>query len=262
MTLDTRWRAGGISVAGFAHVEEGVPCQYAHAFRIRDDGGLVAAVADGAGSAAKSHIGAQAYVSAVVDYFSAEPNLASMTEETMAAAFIDEINATTRRLVEAGIDEGAGSDAASSDFAATIIMVAGHENGGAFLHVGDGAGVALKLAESAEAVISKPQNGEYANETYFVTMETWENYLRITHFDTAFDTVLLMSDGVTPMAMTKGCEAPFTSFVRPVIEYLLKADPEVGESTLRNTLTQDKVRAITGDDKTLFWASKPLRPET
>jgi len=62
--------------------------------------------------------------------------------------------------------------------------------------------------------------------------------------------------------MTKGCEAPFTSFVRPVIEYLLKADPEVGESTLRNTLTQDKVRAITGDDKTLFWASKPLRPET
>jgi hypothetical protein len=262
MTTDIHWKAGGISVAGFAHEEDDIPCQDAYAFKIRDDGWLVAAVADGAGSVAKSHIGAQAYVSAVVGRFAAEPDLSAMTEEAMVGSFIDEINSTTQILLDTDVDGATLSDVSRSEFAATIVMVVGHADGGTFFHVGDGAGVALKLMNFADAVISKPQNGEYANETYFVTMDDWEDHLRITSFDNTFDTVVLMSDGVTPMAMTKGCEAPFPSFVRPVIEYLLKADPEVGQTTLHNTLTQDKIRAITGDDKTLFWASQLSPPET
>ena len=257
--MDMRWKAGGISVAGFAHIDEGIPCQDAHAFEMRDDGWFVAAVADGAGSAAKSHTGAQAYVSSVVSYFATQPELPSMAEDVMAAAFIREIDATTRRLVEADGDEPV--NLSKSDFAATVIMVVCHQEGGAFFHVGDGAGVALKLADMALSVVSKPENGEYANETYFVTMDGWEEHLRVTAFDSTFDTVLLMSDGATPMAMTKGCEAPFPEFVRPVINFLQKAAPENGVAALRNTLTRDQVRTITGDDKTLVWALKPLSPE-
>jgi hypothetical protein len=262
MTMDMHWKAGGISVAGFSHVDEGIPCQDAHAFKIRADGWLVAAVADGAGSAVKSQIGAQAYVSAVVDRFSAEPDLPTMTDEAMVASFIDEVNSTTQILLDTGVDEGAPTEVSRSDFAATIVMVVGHQDGGRFFHVGDGAAIALKLTDSAEATISKPQNGEYANETYFVTMDDWEDHLRVSSFANTFDTVLLMSDGVTPMAMTKGCEAPFPSFVRPVVEYLLKVDSEVGQAALLKTLTQDKIRAITGDDKTFFWASKASPSKT
>ena len=135
--MDMRWKAGGISVAGFAHIDEGIPCQDSHAFEMRDDGWFVAAVADGAGSAAKSHTGAQAYVSSVVSYFSTQPELPSMAEDVMAAAFIREIDATTRRLVEADGDEPV--NLSKSDFAATVIMVVCHQEGGAFFHVGDGA---------------------------------------------------------------------------------------------------------------------------
>lgn len=258
MTSEMHWKAGGVSVAGFAHEEDDIPCQDAHTFKIREDGYLIAAIADGAGSAAKSHIGAEAYVGAVVDRFSAASDLPSMSEDAMTAAFVEAINATTRSLIETD----AAAEISSADFASTIVMAVADQDGGMFFHVGDGAGVALKLADPAEAIVSKPQNGEYANETYFVTMDGWEDHLRVTSFGGTFDTVLLMSDGVTPMAMTKGCEAPFVSFVRPVLEYLSKADPEVGRNTLRNTLTQDKIRAITGDDKTLIWASKQLPPET
>ena len=253
MASHMHWKAGGVSVAGFDHEEDDIPCQDAHAYKIRNDGWLIAAVADGAGSARKSHIGAQAYVEALVNHFSAEPNLSSLPVGHVTDAFIVSVNTVTRELVETY----ASADISRSDFAATIVMVISNSDGGMFFHVGDGAGAALKLADPSEAAISEPQNGEYANETYFVTMDNWEDHLRVTPFDSGFDTVLLMSDGVTPMAMTKGCKSPFLSFVRPVIQYLLKVDAEVGQDALRNTLTLDKIRAVTGDDKTLFWASKP-----
>lgn len=255
MSFNAKWKAGGISVAGFSHIEEGIPCQDAYAFEIREDGWLVGAVSDGAGSASMSHIGAEAYVSAVVRRFSDEPELATWSSEKMAATFIDEINATSLRLVEQHADEGELEQISKADFAATFVMLIANEAGGHFLHVGDGAGAALTLSDMESVAISKPENGQYANETYFVTMDAWEEHLRVTPFGAAFDTVLLMSDGVTPMAMTKGCEAPFPSFVGPVIEYLLKTELEKGQAALENTLSREQVRAVTGDDKTLFWAS-------
>ena len=128
-------------------------------------------------------------------------------------------------------------------------------NGGAFFHVGDGAGAAFTQISDLETTVSKPQNGEYANETYFLTMDDWEDYLRITPFDEFSDTILLMSDGVTPMAMSQGCAAPeFKNFVNPVIKFLRDNDNSTGETGVTNTLSGDNVRKITGDDKTLLWA--------
>lgn len=254
MNTDIRWRVGGISVAGFSHIEDGIPCQDAHAYKVRDDGWLVAAVSDGAGSATYSHIGAAAYVSAVVDNFCDDPNLPALSEDRISAGLIKVIDATTHKLVGNHSHDDNSSEASKSDFAATIIMIICNENGGAFYHVGDGGGTVFELANLEHAVTSKPQNGEYANETYFLTMDNWQDYLRITPFEKPFDTLLLMSDGVTPMAMTKGCEAPFGSFVQPVINFLKSADPEGGLQALENTLTREQVRVVTGDDKTLFWA--------
>jgi hypothetical protein len=263
MSIDSHshWKAGGVSVAGFSHLEEDIPCQDAHAFGIRRDGWIVAAVSDGAGSAANSHIGAPAYVSAVVDFFCGCADLSSLTQEEMSVSFVREINETTTRLIDACLSDQQGKETSKSDFAATIIMAIANQDGGTFLHVGDGAGAALKLTDMEHSIVSKPQNGEYANETYFVTMDNWSSQLRITPFEDCFDTILLMSDGVTPMAMTKGCEAPFPSFVRPVVDYLVKTDAEDGQAALSNTLTREQVRAVTGDDKTLFWASTLLSHE-
>lgn len=255
MSSDTQWRAGGISVVGFSHIEDDVPCQDANAYKVRDDGWLVAAVSDGAGSAKYSHIGADAYVSAVVNRFAEDPGLPDQSEDGIVSDLKEVIDATTRNLVDNHTPEDEGEEVSHSDFAATIIVVICNENGGAFYHVGDGAGAVLELGNLDHAIVSKPQNGEYANETYFLTMENWQDYFRITPFDEPFDTVLLMSDGVTPMAMTKGCEAPFGSFVQPVINFLKSAEPERGQQALENTLTREQVRTVTGDDKTLFWAT-------
>ena len=43
------WKIGGVSVVGFSHIDEDIPCQDALAFKVKDNGQLIAAVADGAG---------------------------------------------------------------------------------------------------------------------------------------------------------------------------------------------------------------------
>ena len=52
------WRVAAASVVGTSHVKSGQPCQDAHEWRVLPSGFLIAAVADGAGSAALAEIGA------------------------------------------------------------------------------------------------------------------------------------------------------------------------------------------------------------
>ena len=248
------WKIGGVSVTGFSHIAENIPCQDALAFKIHGNGHLIAAIADGAGSARLSHLGAQAFVDAAVSSVHALASTEILDIDQIANEIVVAINETRMALIKLHTEPELDASPTIKDFAATFLMVVANADGGAFFHVGDGAGTRFLLSDISSALVSKPENGEYANETYFVTMEHWERHLRITRFDGVFDTILLMSDGVTPMAMDKGCAGPFKSFVTPVLDFLNKIDEDTGEIALVNTLSADNVRAITGDDKTLLWA--------
>ena len=249
------WKVGGVSIAGFSHFEEDIPCQDAHTFRVRDESRIIAAIADGAGSARLSHIGAQAFVDAIVAQIYNLPSPGEFDPQLIASEIITSVNEMRDQLIRHGDDLQDGGTPSLSDFAATLIVAVADLNGGTFFHVGDGAGVAFNQGGDLEATVSKPQNGEYANETYFLTMDDWENYLRITPFAEYSDTILLMSDGVTPMAMSQGYATPeFKNFVNPIVKFLRDNDDATGKSGVINTLSGDTVRKITGDDKTLLWA--------
>src|SRR5438067_2197255 len=59
------WKAVGTSVAGTSHVELNIPCQDSSAYArvvIGSAPALIAAIADGAGSACLSHVGSRAAV--------------------------------------------------------------------------------------------------------------------------------------------------------------------------------------------------------
>ena len=252
----TYWKIGGVSLAGFSHLKEGIPCQDANAFRIRDDGQLIAAISDGSGSARYSHIGAQAFVDTVVSRIYHQPSSEKFDPQRIASWIATSVNDTRDQLIRHGDDLQDEGPSSLSDFAATLIVVVANLDDGAFFHVGDGAGTAFNSVNNAEVTVSKPENGEYANETYFLTMDDWERHLRIIPFIKKNpDTILLMSDGVTPMAMSKGCALPeFENFVKPVVKFLNDNDKETGEAGVTSTLSADGVRKITGDDKTLLWA--------
>jgi len=133
---------------------------------------------------------------------------------------------------------------------------------GLIFHVGDGSAVAFSLAASGELinpVVSEPANGEYANETFFITQERWKDYVRLKALSLS-DVVLLMSDGVSGFAMEQGYRDPDMRFVGAIHSYLDDATPEEGGEALAATLDRADARIASSDDKTLVWIRREARP--
>jgi hypothetical protein len=120
-------------------------------------------------------------------------------------------------------------------------------------HIGDGFGVAE--FDGLLPVISLPENGEYANETYFVTATDWPDRLRFMPLAAAQSgCVALMSDGAGPFVVNRERTGLFAPFIKPVTQYLSGVSQEEGNQALRDTLADERTYAITGDDKTLLIA--------
>jgi len=251
------WNVNGVSVTGFSHLDEDIPCQDAHTFNVTETGTLIAAIADGAGSAKFSHIGAQAFTDAVVAGISSLPSANTFEIDIYASKIKDCVNSTKEQLVRHGEILTDAEMPEISDFHATLLVVVSNGTDGAFFHVGDGAAVGYTHGSpDTEITMTRPHNGEYSNETYFVTEEDWEDKLRITPFNGNHDIILLMSDGVTPMGMSDAkCSAPaFEKFVDPVVAYIKNNEQDRACSAVTSTLSREDVRKITPDDKTFLWA--------
>ncbi len=253
--LSASWKMANASVAGFSHIEQSVPCQDAYAVQVTPAGFLIAVVSDGAGSARRAAEGSR-----IVSDF-----LIQAIHKTLPTSIkFDESSRATwqvylhQRILEVRAElERTSLDGLIEEFNSTLIGTVVGANGGVFFHIGDGAACATSF-DFSEAVISPPENGEFANETYFVTDPHWEQHLRVTFFPDRLTHVLLMSDGVTPFAMANGHKGPFQPFFLPVSRFLESHDQEEGERALAATLKADSIRQITGDDKTLVWAMKAV----
>lgn len=253
------WKVCGASVLGSHHRSGGIPCQDAHAIRVGADGALGLVVADGAGSARLSHLGSALLAERVAEVLVADPE--APVEEIPAA-----VKGAISGLRESLAREQPGADTLAEasppaelrDYAATLVACLLRPSGGLFLQIGDGAGVALDLKASGNTVISPPENGEYANETYFFTMPSWSDHFRTINFGPNPGVVLLMSDGVTPLALAKD-GSPFMPFVQPVHSHLIAADRGKGDRAIASTLGSEGVDRVTGDDRTLVWAARVVR---
>jgi hypothetical protein len=83
----------------------------------------------------------------------------------------------------------------------------------------------------------------------------------VTPFGPAYNLIALLSDGVTPFALTRGGMAPYLPFFDPLSHFLAERTREDGERALAALLDRDSIRPITGDDKTLLWALRSTSDE-
>ncbi|WP_296341050.1 PP2C family serine/threonine-protein phosphatase [Reyranella sp.] len=252
------WKSCAVSVPGFDHVEAGIPCQDANRVRHVDADRFVAVGADGAGSAKYSDLGSTLLCEELswwlADRLSSEGDLAiADMDEALLRHWVEEGIDLVRAKV---IDEACENGGDLSDYHATVVGVLVDKTGGAFFHIGDGAGLAAQAADLASFVLSPPENGEYANETYFFTQDDWRSRLRFLRFGPECDLIALMSDGVTPFALAKGGQAPFAPFLEPVSKFLDQNEHSVAEAGLLELLQRDGLRKISGDDKTLVWVKR------
>ena len=242
----------GISLAGFSHIEKNIPCQDGNAFRLSNDE-YILAVTDGAGSSKYSHLASEFITKKLVNNLNPADLLEKNNKIKFKLELIDFINKSFEELI---IRESSDiPDIKISDLATTLILVIGNKDRGYIFHVGDGAALILDSNNMENFILSEPMNGQYANETYFITMKNWDNYLRISEYNINFDSIFLFSDGVTPLSLMKG-RKPFQGFLLPLINHIKKNKNDDYMKVLKNTLNSERVKKITDDDKTIVFLLK------
>ena len=127
---------------------------------------LVAVVSDGAGSAERSHVGADLACSCLVETIKALIGSGGRTVDVTRGFVVAWLEAF-RRTIAAYAEAEARP---VRDFACTVVAAVIGDDASAFLQVGDGAIVLSCAAEPADhAYVFWPQEGEYANQTNFAT---------------------------------------------------------------------------------------------
>ena len=148
-----------------------VPCQD-KTYCAEGRGVQVIALADGAGSAKLSHLGAEIVSREICHYMM--KNFTCLMELDAAPQVRHDIITYLISKLQIVADQK-GCDLA--DLACTLLVAAVSKNSYIVLHLGDG--VIACFAHDDIKVASLPDNGEYANSTVFVTSASAENSLRL-----------------------------------------------------------------------------------
>lgn len=241
------------SVQGRRHVDREVPCQDANAFKVLPEGALVAAVADGAGTASQAEVGAaQAADAAVAALSERSPD---WPEENSGW---ERLLTGTLRAARAAVEEAAEErEVAVRELASTLIALVATPEVVAVGHVGDGTAVLFRNdAEQTLTALTTPQKGLYANETVFlVSPDALEQaQLRVWHGHALG--VAVCTDGLEEMALDAKEGAPREAFLLPFFQYAARVeDPAEGSEKLGRFLQSPKIADRTHDDVTLMIAT-------
>lgn len=238
--MNPYWKVAFASASGRLHLTTGVPCQDAAAVARRGST-LAVAVADGAGSATLSHLGAQVVTHAVAAFLCRKAK-----GVTRGAVGAEAILTCAREAIRIACDQHGGT---LQDYACTLLAVVLTDNKGAAIHLGDG--VIAVVRRAGAQVLSAPDNGEFVNETVFVTSPSAVQHLRITLFDTTDITGLsLMTDGAQASLYSR-----HSGEVSPAVEQMVNwldegTEEEVSQHLLRNIVKHLLPR--TSDDCTVL----------
>ena len=275
------WRFVTARVTGTSHTKAGLPCQDQFYCRVVGNQTLVAAVADGAGSAALAERGADIAVKTVVDFLSCQLDDGRLDYDAM----LREAAVEARETVLA---EARRCGAEPRDLASTLLVTVVGPDSGSALQVGDGVIVVSdggngwgwvfwpQRGEYANQIsnpnrdttrfrwIFWPQRGEYANTTYFLTDTDALERLRVAPRLGKVTDIALMTDGLESLALRYASTAVYGPFFRGMFRPILDAgeasvnkDREIKHlsASLDRFLSSDRVRSRTDDDVSLVLAS-------
>jgi hypothetical protein len=253
------WRYVAASVIGTSHEKTGGTCQDANDCQIHASpaGGrvLVAAVADGAGSAVCGGEGATAACRALVglmdEHLGSGGTVEQITKDTVASWI-----GTTRNLLD---EEAKAVSRERRDFACTILGLLVGESCTACFQVGDGAIVLADSEEQAYGHVFWPDRGEYANTTHFVTEDDVIEHLQFESVNRRVVEAALLTDGLQAIALNYQQRTAHEPFFKGLFAPLRTAEEgcsrELSES-LAAFLSSPRVNEKTDDDKTLVLASR------
>ena len=248
------WNLVFASVAGTAH-RSGI-CQDHSEGRVLDISTgpvLIAAVADGAGSASHSDQGARAAVTAFLS--AAETELAVTPSETITEEQVRSWVEIARHQVECLAEkQGVPLRQMACTFLAAIVGPTSVW----CVQIGDGLIVFDGLVPERYAFAFWPDSGEYVNTTRFLTDEDYKTrcrYDRLISHPT--NHLALLTDGLQMLALDYAAALIYAPFFAPLFAAVTgSTDSSVLEANLQGFLNSPRVNDRTDDDKTLLLATR------
>jgi hypothetical protein len=251
--LTPDWVLIGATIQGSHQLLESRPCQDAQAFLSMDDV-LLIAIADGLGTALCAQQGAQLAVQAVLK--GAGDLLAAAipgTEEGWHELLQSSILGSRARLEE----EAGRQRAPMADYATTLILAIVSRGWLATAHIGDGAVVMLD-GDGVFSMVLTPQNGEYANETFSLTLPDASERVVYQVCQANVQALGLLTDGLQRLSIHQFDGSPHVPFFAPLFQQLPGiTDPAKAARSLAGFLSSEKARKLSGDDKTLVLVGRP-----
>ncbi len=242
---------------GASHIESGRSGEDWYALSCSEDGKWTSAVVcDGCGSVSHALEGAKFISTFIAEYLTAmAPDLERRGPGEWT---VDRIITIVVKLREA---MRSNFETPITDYSATIVAAMVSRAGGFIVHIGDGIASVFSADKTATGLNlrvvgqSDPENGEYANETYYVTAPDWLRHLRVTPFGAA-DCILLSTDGA--QSLFYKANTPRADEISTMLRDLSLLAPDDAGKFLENILNGDMANSLSNDDKTLVVLADPV----
>lgn len=237
---------------GARHKIKKQPCED-RTYSLSENGVVVIALADGAGSKKYTHSaqGAECVTKTIAKFFC--NNFDKFYEKEDTNGLCSVIMAVCQKALKVKADEIEVDDIIK--MSSTLLVVAIKDNKMIACHIGDG--VIGRLTSKGTEVISAPDNGEFASTTYFITNPRADEHIRIIK-DKIDDVIsyFLMSDGTQEYvydevnkcfhdAARKMALFPYNSngqekLEQTIIDYMIDADPSSDDCSFICMLIADE----------------------
>jgi len=250
----SQWRVVASSVRGTSHEQTGMPCQDFHQWAALSETLLVAAVADGAGSAAQAELGAATAAVAAVDFLRTcfSDSAPAATDD---AAWLELVTESVASAKEAVAGEAKRRLIEISQLASTLIVVVAGTGFVAAVQVGDGA-VVIAQADGKLVSLTRPAQSEYLNETVFLTSTEALDTVQSAVWRGEIAHLAVLSDGLQMAALHMPDGEPHPGFFCPLFNFFCKNDAgKSAQEALAAFLASPKMRSRTDDDVTLVIGS-------
>lgn len=252
------WKFVSASATGTSHFDSNQPCQDTSACKIIEDSQnrpvLIIVVADGAGSARRSHVGSAfvctSFISEVTRIFAEGGNNESFTRESIACWLTK---------MQAELDLVAAAEGLTKrDFASTFLAGVVADESALFLQVGDGAIVVSAPDETSDyAWIFWPQHGEYINETNFATDAHATQNLDFQFISQRIDEIAIFSDGLEHLVLQRAGRQVHCPFFAGWFKWLSNvpvSSLNAANGALATYLDSSTINERTDDDKSIAFA--------
>ena len=237
------WKAAQLAVQGEGHCTSGTPCQD-KTYVLKAEDAIVVALADGAGSAKHSEIGAECVTQTVCRLLM--ENFDRYFETEYAASVATELLTKLQEELSLVASNGGYE---FRDMASTLLAVAVKDERFMTMHIGDG--VIGGLKGDRLLVMSLPDNGEFINVTTFVTSPDAISHLRLDKGELEdISAFILMSDGTAEGMYQRGTQSLIPAFERLIHATKIMPSVEVEEQLRENM--RDTLCKVTMDDCSLI----------